>query len=85
MISSSHRYEQLLAEKEDLEEEYMQFRRQVGNTREGSAAKEIRILKDVIKNLEDELLREKNKQQKSSFRRNQEYQKQAQEVRNRGP
>ena len=46
------RYDALLQEKEELEEEFESFKQDMMLTQQGAANKEIRILKKVIKNLE---------------------------------
>ncbi|CAH1792840.1 unnamed protein product [Owenia fusiformis] len=73
-------YELVLQEKEDLEADFLKFRRELKNTTTGNAAKEIRILKNVIKNLEEDLLKEKTKHQRSSSKRSQEYRSLLEEV-----
>ncbi|XP_022107012.1 coiled-coil domain-containing protein 61-like [Acanthaster planci] len=73
-------YEELLKEKQNLDDEFLQYRREVKNTTKGSAAKEVRILKTVIRNLEEELMNERRKFQKASSKRNQEYKNLMEEV-----
>ncbi|XP_064622675.1 centrosomal protein CCDC61-like [Lineus longissimus] len=63
----------LLKEKDALEEEYLRFRREMKLTTKGTAAKEVKILKTMVKNLEEELLKERTKNQKMSSKRNAEY------------
>ena len=46
------RYDALLHEKEELEEAFESFRQEIMLTRDGTAAKETRLLKKVIRNLE---------------------------------
>ncbi|XP_064602133.1 centrosomal protein CCDC61-like isoform X2 [Liolophura sinensis] len=70
----------LCREKEELEEAFLQYRRELKQTTEGQAIKEIRILKSVVKNLEEELLREKTKHQKSASKRGKEYRDLLEEV-----
>ena len=41
-------YDLLLQEKEDLEADFIEYKRQVQNTSKGAAAKEIRVLKGAI-------------------------------------
>lgn len=50
-------------------------------TSKGAATKEIRILKTLVKSLEADLLREKNKYQKSSHKKNAECRRLLDEVR----
>ena len=51
------------------------------NTTKGSAVKEVRVLKNVVRNLEEELLNEKRKHQRAASKRNQEYKMLLEEVR----
>ena len=76
------RYDRLAQEKEELEAEYISFRREVTHTKVGSAAKEIRILKEIIKNLEEDLLKERTKYTRASTRRSQEHRRLIKEVGN---
>ena len=69
-----------MREKEETEAAFLEFRREVQHTTVGSAAKEIRILKDMIKTLEEDLLKEQTKHQRSSNRRSQEYRQLMDEV-----
>nr|XP_006818145.1 PREDICTED: coiled-coil domain-containing protein 61-like [Saccoglossus kowalevskii] len=73
-------YEKVLKEKEEIEAAYMQFRREVKNTSKGSAAKEVRILKNIVKNLEDEVTTEKAKFRRQANKRNQDYRSLLEEV-----
>ncbi|XP_076464315.1 centrosomal protein CCDC61-like [Babylonia areolata] len=73
-------YKRLLKEKDDIEEEYLQFRREMKNTASGSTAKEIRTLKAVVRNMEQELLREKTEHQRASSKRSHEYRELLEEV-----
>ncbi|KAJ8044745.1 Coiled-coil domain-containing protein 61 [Holothuria leucospilota] len=66
-------YDILYAEKQEVEDKFLHYRREVKNTSSGSAAKEVRILKSVVRNLEEELMHEKSKNQRSTSKRNQEY------------
>lgn len=50
------------------------------NTSTGSAVKEIRMLKSVTKNLEEELMKEKTRHQRSTSKRSQEYRDLLEEV-----
>lgn len=70
----------LLKEKEEIEEEFLRFRREMKNTSTGSAVKEIRMLKSVTKNLEEELMKEKTRHQRSTSKRSQEYRDLLEEV-----
>ena len=66
-------YDRLLQEKEDTEADFIQYKRELKNTTKGNATKEIRILKNLVKNLEEELMKEKTKHQRSASKRSQEY------------
>ncbi|KAL8589756.1 hypothetical protein ACOMHN_027264 [Nucella lapillus] len=73
-------YKRLQKEKEEMEQEYLQFRRDMKNTASGGAAKEIRTLKGVVRNMEQELMREKTEHQRSSSKRGHEYRELLEEV-----
>lgn len=73
-------YDKLVVEKEALAAEYMNLKRQVELTTDGFAMKEIRMLKSVIKNLEEDLATLRTKNQRSSFKRTQECQRLSEEV-----
>lgn len=62
----------LLSEKENLEKEYDAFQREVKHSGLADTAKEIKVLKKVIKNLEGELLKEKTKYQRMLSKKTQE-------------
>lgn len=64
--------ENLLNEKENLEKEYGEFQREVKHSSLADTAKEIKVLKKVIKNLESELLKEKTKYQRMLNKKTQE-------------
>lgn len=68
-----NRRDQALSEKEELAAEFLLFRRELQTTKEGTAVKEIRSLKTIIKHLEEDLMNERNKHQKSSSKRSQAY------------
>ncbi len=59
-------------QKQQLEANLIEYKREVEATSKGSAAKEVRILKTMVKSLEGDLLREKTKHQKSGMKRNAE-------------
>eukprot|EP00118_Oscarella_pearsei_P029215 m.3929 g.3929 ORF g.3929 m.3929 type:complete len:526 (+) comp9991_c0_seq1:95-1672(+) len=65
-------YEDLLKEKEELEEAFDKFRHDVKLSQAGNASKEVQVLKKVIRNLEADLLNEKTKYQRSSRRKSDE-------------
>ena len=48
----SDRYEKVVQDKENLAADFEHFKREVKHTAKGNAAKEIRILKKVVQNLE---------------------------------
>ncbi|XP_033100338.1 coiled-coil domain-containing protein 61-like [Anneissia japonica] len=73
-------YEILLQEKQELEASYLQFRRELKMTSKGSSVKEIRILKNAVKNTEEELINERRKFQRSTAKRNQEFKNLVEEV-----
>jgi len=61
-----------LQEKEELEEAFQSFKQEVMLTREGNASKEIRILKKVIRNLEEDIMKERTKHQRYANKKNEE-------------
>lgn len=79
-ISLPYRNKALLKEKEEIEEEFLRYRREIKNTPTGNAVKEIRMLKAVTKNLEEELMKEKTRHQRSTSKRSQEYRDLLEEV-----
>ena len=58
--------------KDEIEAELIEYKREMAVTTKGSATKELRILKTMIKSLEGDLMREKTKYQKASHKRNTE-------------
>ena len=72
----------LKQEKEEIQSEFDQFKAEVKHTARGNSAKEIRILKNVVKNLEEDLLKEKSKYQRAANKRNTEHRKLLHEVYN---
>ncbi|OWF48721.1 Coiled-coil domain-containing protein 61 [Mizuhopecten yessoensis] len=73
-------YKTLLKEKEEIEAEFLQYRREMKNTSSGNAIKEIRVLKTFSKSLEEELMKEKTRHQRSASKRGQEYRELLEEV-----
>lgn len=73
-------YNLILKEKEELEAEFLHFRREVKTTSTGNAVKEIRILKALTKSLEEDLMKEKTRHQRSTTKRSQEYRDLLEEV-----
>lgn len=73
-------YQRLAKEKEDIENEFLQYRREMRNTASGNAAKDLRTLKGVVRGLEQELMREKTEHQRAASKRGQEYRELLEEV-----
>ena len=67
-------------EKIKVETTLLEYKREVQNTNVGGAVKEIRMLKEIVKNLEQELLQEKMKRQRGSSRRSHEMRQLMEEV-----
>ena len=65
-------FERVVSEKRALEEELLEVRREMNNLNGGTAIKEIRLLKGLIKTLQDELQTLKTKQQRSSGKKTEE-------------
>ncbi|XP_072169563.1 centrosomal protein CCDC61-like [Diadema setosum] len=80
LVKLTKDYEALLQEKQTLEDAFLRYRREVKNTSTGSAAKEVRILKTAVLNLEEELANERRKYQRSSSKRSQNYRELLEEV-----
>eukprot|EP00057_Strongylocentrotus_purpuratus_P007152 XP_011661626.1 PREDICTED: coiled-coil domain-containing protein 61 [Strongylocentrotus purpuratus] len=80
LVKLTKDYENLLLEKQEIEDAFLRYRREVKNTATGSAAKEVRILKTAIQNLEEELGNERRKYQRSSSKRSQNYRELLEEV-----
>ncbi|GFS14599.1 coiled-coil domain-containing protein 61 [Elysia marginata] len=85
--SNDHRMEKLLRdyrrlerEKTELEQEFAAFRREVRLSTGGNAVKDIRALKAVVRNLEEQLMREKTRYQRNTSKRSQEYRDLLEEV-----
>ena len=70
--SSSNRNKRLRQLKDEIEAELIEYKREMAVTTKGSATKELRILKTMVKSLEGDLMREKTKYQKASHKRNTE-------------
>ncbi|XP_055878621.1 centrosomal protein CCDC61-like isoform X2 [Biomphalaria glabrata] len=73
-------YRRLEREKIELEEEFAAFRREVRLTTGGNAVKDIRALKTMVRNLEEQLMKEKTKYQRTTIKRSQEYKDLLEEV-----
>ena len=67
-------------EYDELEAEFVEYRRQIGATSKGNAAKEVRALKAIIKNLEQDIAQDRIKHQKLTSKRGQQYRRLADEV-----
>jgi coiled-coil domain-containing protein 61 len=65
-------YDLILQEKEELEELFEAFKNEVTLSRDGTAAKQIKILKQAVRNLEAELAKEKSKYQRLAQKKTQE-------------
>jgi coiled-coil domain-containing protein 61 len=74
------RYQQLLEEKEELEAAFREYRMEVESSDEASAVKEVRMLKNMMKSLEEDLMKETTKNQRMSSKRSQEYRQLMDEV-----
>ncbi|XP_013400080.1 coiled-coil domain-containing protein 61 isoform X2 [Lingula anatina] len=70
-------YEAVLDENENLKAELVEYKRSAAKH---GAPKEVKILKTVVKNLEEELMKEKARHQRSANKRNQEYRQLLDEV-----
>ncbi|XP_051900105.1 centrosomal protein CCDC61 isoform X2 [Pristis pectinata] len=66
-------FDKLLQEKQELEVMILQLQEQVKLSSTATVAKDIKILKKVIQGLEQELMKEKTKNQRAASKRNQEY------------
>ncbi|XP_072130628.1 centrosomal protein CCDC61 isoform X2 [Mobula birostris] len=67
------RFDKLLQEKQELEVMILQLQEQVKLSSTATVAKDIKILKKVIQGLEQELMKERTKNQRTTSKRNQEY------------
>lgn len=74
------RFELLLQEKEEIEAEYLEFKSQMHSSAKGALSKEVKILKGIVKNQEEELLSEKSKYQRAIAKRTQERKQLMEEV-----
>ncbi|KAH3854892.1 hypothetical protein DPMN_097451 [Dreissena polymorpha] len=63
----------LRKEKEDIEAEFLQYRREMKNTTEGNALKELKMFKSMARQLEEELMKEKTKHQRHVSKHGQQY------------
>ena len=71
-------YDRLAREKEAVETELSEYR--LERTNEASSGKEVRILKGMIKNLQEELATGRTRHQRAASKRNQQYRQLADEV-----
>jgi len=85
--NGEHRVEKLMKdfrrlerEKQEIEQEFATFRREVRLTSSGSAVKDIRSLRTMVRNLEDQLMKEKTRHQRATSKRSQEYRDLLEEV-----
>jgi hypothetical protein len=67
-----YRNKVLLKEKDDIEEEFLRCKREMKSKPIGNAVKEIEMLKAMNKSLEEQLVKEKARHQKSLSKRSQE-------------
>lgn len=65
--------DKLAKEKMEIEKTFETFQREVKHTSKANTAKEIRVLKKVVQNLESELMKEKNKYQRTINKKNEEH------------
>lgn len=65
--------DKLAKEKMEIEKTFETFQREVKHTSRANTAKEIRVLKKVVQNLESELMKEKNKYQRTINKKNEEH------------
>ena len=63
-----------------MESEYLQFRREVKNTTQGNALKELKMFKTMTRGLEEELMKEKTKHQRVASKHGQQYRDLLEEV-----
>ena len=63
-----------------MEADFHEYRREVELTREGAAAKEVRLLRGMVKNLEEDLMKERTKNQRAASKRSQEFRQVMEEV-----
>ncbi|XP_067938779.1 centrosomal protein CCDC61-like isoform X2 [Watersipora subatra] len=73
-------FEELSREKQNVEQEYILYRKELKHTAAGATTKEIRVLKGVVKNLEEELMKEKAKHQRATAKKRKECQDLHEEV-----
>lgn len=73
-------FRRLEREKTELEQEFAAFRREVRLSSGGNAVKDIRALKAVVRNLEEQLMKEKTRYQRNTSKRSQEYRDLLEEV-----
>ncbi|XP_041035091.1 centrosomal protein CCDC61 [Carcharodon carcharias] len=66
-------FEKLLQEKQELEVMILQLQEQMKLSSTASVSKEVKILKKIIQSLEEEMMKEKTKNQRAANKRNQEY------------
>ncbi|XP_067831006.1 centrosomal protein CCDC61 [Heptranchias perlo] len=66
-------FDKLLQEKQELEVMILQLQEEVKLSSSATIAKEMKILKKIIQSLEEELMKEKTKNQRAANKRNQEY------------
>ncbi|XP_032237227.2 centrosomal protein CCDC61 isoform X2 [Nematostella vectensis] len=65
--------ESLAKERDDIQAQFETYQRELKHTGKANTAKEIRVLKKVVQNLESDLMKEKTKHQRIINKKNQEY------------
>ncbi|XP_043943437.1 centrosomal protein CCDC61 isoform X2 [Protopterus annectens] len=65
--------EKITQEKQDLEVTFLHLQDEVKLSKKNSALKEVKILKKIVQSLEEELIKERTKHQRSTSKRSQEY------------
>lgn len=74
------RLDALRKEKEDIESEFLQYRREMKSTTQGNALKELKMFKTMARQLEEELMKEKTKHQRHVSKHGQQYRELLEEV-----
>ncbi len=74
------RNSRLRDDKDTLESEFLHYRRELKSTSTGTAMNEARMMKSLVKNLEEDLMKEKSRHQRLASKRGQEYRELLEEV-----
>ncbi|EDV23658.1 uncharacterized protein TRIADDRAFT_57087 [Trichoplax adhaerens] len=80
VIKMQKQIDKLKQEKEEIEEAFIEYRREIESTSKADITKEIKVLKKIIKNLEQELLKEKSRHHHVSNKRSKEYRSLMEEI-----